>query len=158
MTTPPAYVPAIRHMRTDEERRDPMKSWQRPDDKFFAAGACHVLAFRFIQRNPAAPARIMHIRPTGGPLGSHLYVSWDRWGFDFNGWTPEDLLLSSSTAECRRRWPGWNFELLEVDDDIGNFCARWNHRTPHQFPFDVEARADRYLDRLPTTPPEAQSG
>lgn len=40
------YRPAGLFRRTDAERADQLLSWQRDDQAFFAAGACHILARR----------------------------------------------------------------------------------------------------------------
>jgi hypothetical protein len=37
------------YRRTDLERRDQQVSWERPDKAFFAAGACHVLAWACLE-------------------------------------------------------------------------------------------------------------
>ena len=150
---PRAFVPALQHMRTDAERRDQELSWARPDEAFFASGACHVLAFRFLHRYGNDRHRVILIRPIDGLPGSHAYVTDGAWAFDFNGWTPEEYLLAESTVACRRLWPSWDFERIEVEDDLEAFCVRWQHRPPSDFASDVTARADRYIDRFPRHPP-----
>jgi hypothetical protein len=145
-----AFVPAIRHMRTDAERRDQLLSWSRPDDAFFASGACHILAFRFCHRHAERSHRIILIHPTNDLPGAHVYVESQGWAFDFNGWTPEDVLLSRTAAECRTRWPGWDYERVEVFDvDLPAFCARWGHRPAAGFALNVIERADRFVERFP---------
>jgi hypothetical protein len=147
------FVPAIRYMRTDAERRDQLVSWRRPDHAFFASGACHILAFRFARRDADTSRRIILIHPTDDLPGSHVYVASQGSAFDFNGWTSEDVLLSQTAAECRARWPGWDYERVEVvDDDLEGFCVRWGHRRAADFVFDVVERADRFLDRFPARP------
>jgi len=47
------YRPAGMFRRTPEERADQEVSWRRTDQAFFAAGACHILAWEFVARNPA---------------------------------------------------------------------------------------------------------
>lgn len=39
---------------TPAERADQMLSWNRDDVRFFAAGACHILAFAFLEVYPKA--------------------------------------------------------------------------------------------------------
>jgi hypothetical protein len=41
---------AITYRRTPQQRADVSLSWARPDRAFFAAGAGHILAYRFLQR------------------------------------------------------------------------------------------------------------
>lgn len=154
------YVPAIRHMRTDAERRDQRLSWARPDTAFFASGACHVLAFRFVRRHPDEGYRVILLRPHEEFPGSHAYATDGTWAFDFNGWVLESTLLAESAAECLQRWPSWDFDRIEIDVDLDLdlFCRRWGHRRPADFGFDVVNRADRFLDCFPPEPPLPQGG
>ncbi|HEX3588635.1 MAG TPA: hypothetical protein VHV74_03310 [Pseudonocardiaceae bacterium] len=46
------YQPPSAVARTPLERADQLASWQRPDQAFFAAGACHILAFAFLEAFP----------------------------------------------------------------------------------------------------------
>ncbi len=41
------YKPSFLFDRTPEERTDPFLFWQREDQLFFAAGACHILLKHF---------------------------------------------------------------------------------------------------------------
>ena len=146
------FVPAIRYMRTEAERRDQLLSWGRPDRAFFASGACHILAFRFSDRHADTSHRIILIHPINDLPGAHVYVQREGWAFDFIGWTPEHVALSETAAACRARWPGWDYEKVEVIDDLHTFCARWGHRPPAGFAFDVVERADRFVERFPARP------
>jgi hypothetical protein len=140
-------------MRTEEERRDQVPSWKRTDAAFFAAGACHVLAFRFLARHAGEMFAGIYLRPRNGLPGSHTYVSDGTWAFDFNGWTLEEVLLSESAADTRRRWPGWDFDRIVVEKSLDQFCVSWQHRLPSEYAGDVIRRADGYLDRLGAHPP-----
>ena len=153
----PDVVAAICHMRSDEERRDPRLSWARPDPAFFASGACHVLAYRFLLRHPDASFRIVLLRPRDGLPGTHVYATDGAWAFDFNGWVREADLLAVTAAACRARWPAWDVDRIEVDPvvDLEDFCRAWAHRPPSDFPGDVQERADRYLDAVHLATPVA---
>ena len=35
---------------TQEIKQNPEKRWALPDEVFFAAGACHILAFSFLEK------------------------------------------------------------------------------------------------------------
>ena len=150
------FIPAIQYMRTDAERRNQRISWARSDRAFFASGACHVLAFRLVHRHPDGQFRVVLIRPHEERPGSHAYATDGVWAFDFNGWTLESTLLTESADECRRRWPSWDFDRIEVevDHDLDHFCRRWGHRPPTDFAFDVVKRADRFIDFFAREPPE----
>ena len=64
-----AFTAAIELMRTPAERKDQALSWARPDRAFFAAGACHVLAFRFLKLHRDRCWELVHVR-------------WRGWDFD----------------------------------------------------------------------------
>jgi hypothetical protein len=70
------YQPGIVFKRTPEERADIFLAWKRDDKAFFAAGACHILAFLF-----------QHI-PRGLPRG-------DTSGRESEGnlWFPSDITI-----------------------------------------------------------------
>lgn len=53
------------YRRTDLERRDQQVSWERPDKAFFAAGACHVLAWACLEVHADRPLRLAAIRTPG---------------------------------------------------------------------------------------------
>lgn len=142
-------------MRSEVERRDQQASWGRTDDAFFAAGACHVLAFTLLQRCPDQDFTAIYISPHDDLPGGHVYVSGGAWAFDFNGWTREGQFLAATAAECRRRWPQWNYERIPILDSLEWFCQTWNHRLPSGYAGDVIERANAYLDRFPRTPSTA---
>jgi hypothetical protein len=117
-------------MRSPAERLDQLLAWQRPDAAFFASGACHVLAYRFLARHSRDCWRAIYLKPAGGFPGSHMYASDGRWAFDFNGWVPEPTLFDVTAKECERRWPGWTAERITVQEPLEVFCQRWNLRRP----------------------------
>ena len=64
-------VPAGRFRRTPLERSDQRIAWDRTDEAFFAAGACHVLAYRCAATQPTADAPLPFgstLDAGGGPL------------------------------------------------------------------------------------------
>lgn len=148
-----AFTAAVELMRTPAEREDQLVSWRRPDRAFFAAGACHILAFRFRELHPSEDWTLVHLRPHEGFTGSHVYVSDGEWALDFNGWTRQDLFLAETTRRCRARWPGWAFDLIPIHETLAEFCAANRHRLPSEYAFDPIPRADAYLARF-----ESRSG
>lgn len=126
------YQPPSAFRRTPRERADQLVSWQRSDQAFFAAGACHILAFAFLDAFPAAGFRPVALRENGAP--NHVYVTDGTWAFDHAGWTREAEILAVT---------GCLPEPLGVDLDT--FCLRHHHRRRHQYAFDPWDRAHRYL-------------
>jgi len=52
------------YRRTQAEREDQLLSWQRGDRAFFAAGACHILAWRSRPISPSSAAVTTTACPT----------------------------------------------------------------------------------------------
>jgi hypothetical protein len=141
-------------MRTEAERSDQLLSWKRPDRAFFAAGACHILAYRFRETDGTDEGwELIHLRPRPGFIGSHVYVSTGEWVFDFNGWTPEQHFLDETARRCRYRWPDWDFDRVVLTESLESFCAPNRHRLPSQYAFDPIARADAFIQRFSPRPP-----
>lgn len=112
------------------------------------SGACHVLAFRLVERSQDQDLDVVLISPTDGVPGSHVYVSDGQRAFDFNGWTNERFFLEETARRCRARWPGWECELIRIVGSLQEFCFEYRHRLPAAFAFDPIPRADRYLERV----------
>lgn len=139
-----AYDPPSRYTRTAAERKDQLLSWQRDDKAFFAAGACHILAWAFLRREErAAGFAPIGLHQVGEPHVDHVYVSDGTWAFDHDGWTLEDELVAVTRAAS----PSATIERVPLPRDLGLFCAEHNHRLPSQYAFDPLPRADAYLDR-----------
>jgi hypothetical protein len=138
------YRPSLYFRRTPAEKADPLLSWARNDKAFFAAGACHILAYRFIQLHPHEAFEIIYLKPIIGS-GHHLYVSDGTWAFDYAGWTLESELLAETKKAYTQHYEGWDFERLMMKDDLETFCRENNHRLPEQFPYLPWERATRYI-------------
>ena len=127
-----------------------MLSWNRDDVRFFAAGACHILAFAFLEVYPDAGFRTVGIRARGQAHPMHVYVTDGQWAFDFDGWTPVDELL----AVTRAAEPDADYQQLPIETDLSTYCREHNHRDRPYYAFDPWERALRYIERFPT--PERQ--
>jgi hypothetical protein len=145
--TRPQYRPAGMFRRTPQERADQEVSWRRPDQAFFAAGACHILAWEFVARHPAYG--VVAIRKVGEPNPSHVIASDGTWAFDHDGWTLEKDLLAATTAYE----PDATWALVPITSGLATFCAENYHRMPEQYFEDPRPRARAYLDRFPSNPP-----
>jgi hypothetical protein len=136
-------VPAALFKRTPLERSDQRVAWERADEAFFAAGACHVLAYRCAAAYPSIPIGIRAMRRVDDGAVAHVVASWRGWLFDFNGWRPAPDLLGANEDFERVR-----FDLYPIETGIEDFCARWNHRLPSRYHQDATSRADRYVRRF----------
>lgn len=129
--------------RTPEERKDQRLSWIRSDERFFASGACHILAFAFMETYPDTGYEIFALRSVGGENPWHVYVSNGSMAFDFAGFTPVDELLAVS-----REQSGGEVESIDITDDLTTFCENNKHYRPEQFWADPRPRALAYLARF----------
>lgn len=123
-------------------------SWQRADLPFFAVGACHILAFAFLEAYPRAGFRPRFIRPAPGRGGSHVYVTDGLTAFDAQGYVEAELLAEHRAAFLALDM-AWRAEVLDLDVPLAEFCAANNHRAPWAFPPGVWGRALAYLTTFP---------
>lgn len=149
------YTSSINFTRTQEERTNQLLAWQRSDKAFFAAGACHVLAFTFKTLHPERQLEIIYIKPAPefNMTGSHVYVRDGEWAFDFNGWTKEQELLDITEQEYQKQYPGWSYETITITDDLETFCRDNQHRPPAYFAQLPWERAYRYISLFSPLPP-----
>lgn len=112
------YQPGIIYTRTPEENQDIFKAWARPDEAFFAAGACHILGHLFFWMHRHEGFKLVHIKPTKGTIGHHMFASDGEWAFDFNGWTREEELLKSYVAAYQKEHPGWSYEKITYEHGL----------------------------------------
>lgn len=145
--------------RTDEEKANPGLFWLRPDEEFFAAGACHVLAGTFLAMYPQAGFSAWSIRARA-PIerGSHIVVAGEDLAFDCAGYGRRDVFLPEYVEAMRTLFPGWTCDFDELDlDPMGwDFCRTTNHRHPTQFPHDPIPRATAFIRKFPS-PDSVQS-
>ncbi|MEH1166787.1 hypothetical protein V6V47_15520 [Micromonospora sp. CPCC 205539] len=128
--------------RTPIERSDQRVAWDRADQAFFAAGACHILAWVCRDSHPERPVELAAVRFAGEREVFHVYAVWDGWAFDHSGWNPEPQLLA-----VNRDFEGRRLERLEITDSLAEFCARNHHRMPNQYWDDPRPRAREYVNR-----------
>lgn len=151
------YRPALHFDRTPLERADPIESWKRTDEAFFMAGACHILAFMFMQLKGEG-YHVVHAKPRDGRLGSHVYVSDGTWAFDAQGWTRESELMETTEAAYRAKYPGWACDRTVIAKDSwwrGEFeawCEANYHRTPAYFAHLPWERAHNYILQIGDRP------
>src|SRR5712691_13497959 len=139
--------------RTDV-KNDPVRRWHRPDRHFFANGACHILAFAFLERYPDKGFHARWIKPAAGYTGNHIFVTDGLNAFDYHGLTTEQQLLSLGFRRARRFVPGWDATLVDLPAEIlvserlsRQFDGLWL-REPKQFLHDALPRARNFLDKF----------
>ncbi|TYK46701.1 hypothetical protein [Actinomadura decatromicini] len=146
------YRPPACFKRTDAERRDQLLSWDRDDLAFFASGACHILAYAFMDTYPDAGFQPVGLWSREAKDPGHLYVTNGTWAFDHDGWTLESELLRVT----REAAPVNDFQPRPILMDLDTFCLRHYHRPRELFAFDPWERALRYIAEFPA--PAAGAG
>jgi len=137
--------PPLSYKRTDAERADQNESWRRSAKAFFAAGACHILAWTFLETYPSAGFYPVGLRRIGQAHTGHCYASDGTWAFDHCGWTLEAELLGVTRSASGRLDPEIRIERLVLGTDLESFCIEHHCQNPSQFAFDPRPRAPRYL-------------
>ena len=125
--------------------------WDRPDRNFFAAGACHILAFVAAELD-GWRGEIATLVPSTGHRGLHTYYRVDDRAFDFNGWSDEAELLDATRADYRIADPSWEADVVLTDLDLAGYCERFPVRARGDYDADPWARADAYARRAGLVP------
>ena len=136
-------------------KQDAVRRWNLPDRAFFAAGACHILAYAFLQRYPDASCGAIWIKPNNGYTGNHIVAVAGGISFDYHGYSMWSDLLDHTRRKANRWWPGWCCDLVPLpthvlvsEKDSRAYDGLWL-REPGQFLNDALPRAERFLDRYP---------
>lgn len=106
------------------KKREPHLRWSLSDRVFFACGACHILAYAFLERHGGAGRVALWIKPDPGFTGNHIVVSSDNWVFDYHGHSCRDRFLVHIWRKAGRWWPGWQASLLPRDVRVSEALSR----------------------------------
>ncbi len=131
------------YRRTQAERDHERQSWERADQAFFAAGACHVLAWTCRDLHASRSIEIVALRFVGVQHAFHAVATWEDWSFDHCGWHRVSELLSAN-----EEFEGRAIECLVVSGDIADFCEQHRSRMPAQFWADPVPRAREYVKQF----------
>jgi hypothetical protein len=71
----------------DRKKRDPYLRWSLPDRIFFACGACHILAYAFLERHAVPSCRAVWLKPDPG-------FDAGEWVFDYHGYSRREFSRS----------------------------------------------------------------
>jgi hypothetical protein len=142
--------------RIDEaKKRDAKLRWALPNRVFFACGACHILAFAFLERYGSSSLKAMRIKPASGFTGNHILIAASDWVFDYHGYSCREHFFTHTYRKADRWWPGWQATLVELPPDVlisesksRTYDGLWL-REPSQFLHDALPRARTFLDRFP---------
>ena len=87
-------------------KHDPCQRWALPDRVFFACGACHILAYAFLERYGGDMWGALWIRPADGFTGNHIVAATPRCVFDYHGYADRAAYLARYGVRAHRRYPG----------------------------------------------------
>jgi hypothetical protein len=135
-----------------------VRQWSLPDRVFFACGACHILAYAFLDKYPASGFAPVWIKPACGFTGNHIVVVRNDIAFDYHGYSSWTRLLEHMRTKANRWWPGWSADLVQLPDYVLISEAKsraidglWL-REPTQYLHDAMPRARQFLSRFPNPP------
>ena len=132
--------------------------WALPDRVFFACGACHILAYAFLQRWGRPGMQAVWIKPVSGHWGNHVFIDGGDWAFDYHGYAAKARFLAHTWRRAGQLWPGWDGALVPVPRDVliseqkSRSYDGLRLREPRQFLHDATPRANAYLDRFQAPP------
>jgi len=135
---------------SDKAKKDLVKSWNRPERPFFAAGACHILAAVFLETFSNRGYHTLFIEPEAGYRGGHVVVSNGKTVFDYHGYTDQDVYLAHYFSKIRRFFPHWQGVVRRLEESPMEkpFCQKYQYRMPDQYWRDPRPRAFSYLQRF----------
>jgi hypothetical protein len=141
--------------RTPGSKRDPVKQWALPDKVFFAAGACHILAYAFLEAYPQSGFQPLWIRPIPGHTGNHIVVVRGAVVFDYHGYSNWPTHWAHTKRRANQFWAGWDADIVAVHREalVSNAEAQMYAgllmKEPSHYLFDPLPRARKYLQRFP---------
>ena len=134
---------------------DPVRRWSLTERVFFACGACHILAFAFLERYPQSGFKPIWLKPLSGYMGNHIFVSNGEIVFDYHGYSDLQRYLRHTNMKANRWWPGWGGQLIDLPIDVlvsesksKEYDGLWL-REPQQFLHDAMPRARQFVARFP---------
>ncbi|MDH3699812.1 MAG: hypothetical protein OEU46_00745 [Alphaproteobacteria bacterium] len=135
-----------------------VKRWALSERVFFACGACHILAFAFLETYPGRGFEVVWMRPATGYTGNHIVVVRDDLAFDYHGYSYWPALFTHTEAKARRWRPGWTADLIPLPKPVlvsevrsRLYDGLWL-RESGQFLHDALPRAHAFLKRFPAPP------
>jgi len=138
--------------------RDQARRWALPDRVFFACGACHILAYAFLEQHATSAMTALWLKPNPGHTGNHIVVATEAWVFDYHGYTDRARYLAHTRQRARQWWPGWDMTMVPLPTPVlvsevasRTYDGLWL-REPGQFHGDALARARAFVDRFAPPP------
>ena len=119
----------------------------------FACGACHILAYAFLEQYDAPSFHVYWQKPNLGFVGNHVFVSAQKWVFDDHGYSDRETFLAHTHRKANRFWPGWNATLVPLTRDV---LVRRQSRVPTKV-FGYASQLNFFMMRFPAPAPAPTS-
>lgn len=138
------------YLRTPEEKANHAAWWEQPDEIFFSAGACHILASVLVASYEDQGFSPFMVQPCDGPRGGHVIAANRTRVIDASGFHRRADFLEEYTREIRAQIPEWEGKLVQLTQDPASweFCRERGYRHPSQFPHDPLPRAEKFIVAL----------
>ena len=122
---------------------------------FFAAGACHILAYAFLEAYSELGFQPVWIRPAHGHTGNHIVVVRGEVVFDYHGYSNWTAYWAHTKRRANQWWDGWDADVVAISREalVSNADARPYEglcmKEPRHYLLDPLPRARRFLQRFP---------
>ena len=123
-------------------KKDPYKRWHQPDRRFFACGACQILAHAFLEIYPFSNYHAVWVKPAEGFYGNHVFVTNGEHTFDYHGYAKLEKLKHHCIKRNEMIYPGWSGEFVDLDINL-------NSREPHEIGMFTLMSTEFLYDALP---------
>jgi hypothetical protein len=131
-------------------KKNTVKRWHQPDKRFFACGACQILAHAFLEIYTPSKYQAVWVKPAEGFNGNHVFVTDGENTFDYHGYSTLDKLKAHSYKRNEMYYPGWSCEFIKLKVNL-------NSRETHEigmftlmsteFLYDALPRAREFVER-----------
>lgn len=145
-----------------EVKNDPVRRWNLKDSLFFSNGACHILAYVFLERFPDTGFLPYWVKPDPDFKGNHIFVASKDQAFDYKGFSSLQNFFNDLEAGMEQHYCNWKYETILLDKHIlvseeesRKLDGLWL-RPPEKFLHNPIPRAQAYLNQFPV--PENLSG
>ena len=123
-------------------KKDPVKRWHQPDRRFFACGACPILAHAFLETYQSSGYYAVWIKPENGYSGNHVFVTDGEYTFDYHGYSTLSKLKHHCLKRNEHYFPGWSCGFVRIDVNL-------NSRETHDIGMFTLMSSEFLYDALP---------
>jgi len=101
-------------------KKDQYRRWHQPDRRFFACGACQILAHAFLETYPRSKYYAVWVKPAEGFRGNHVFVTDNTYTFDYHGYSTLQKFKLHTEKRNNMYYPGWGCEFVELNLNLNS--------------------------------------